>query len=168
MLGVTHGSCSATYFIVVLCCVARNLCSWSAVWFHVVMFCVNMQLMFLLAAACSCLILHMAGDFVLRAKCLCFCFVRAHGFCLCFLCAMCSHVNCLDPNHQRSLNNFLICFLFILLVFAVLCQFILVSTLRPVSERRLSENSEYVNPEMRETLCFPFQNGRFVKPGKAG
>ncbi len=38
----------------------------------------------------------------------------------------------------------------------------------PVSERRLSENSEYVNPEMRETLGFPLQNGRFVKPGKAG
>ncbi len=38
----------------------------------------------------------------------------------------------------------------------------------PVSERRLSENSEYVNPEMRETLGFPFQNGRFVKPKKAG
>ncbi len=38
----------------------------------------------------------------------------------------------------------------------------------PVSERRLSENSEYVNPEMRETLGFPFQNGRFVKPGKTG
>ncbi len=40
--------------------------------------------------------------------------------------------------------------------------------LGPVSERRLSENSEYVNPEMRETLGFLFQNGRFVKPGKAG
>ncbi len=38
----------------------------------------------------------------------------------------------------------------------------------PISERRLSENSEYVNPEMRETLGFPFQNGRFVKPEKAG
>ncbi len=38
----------------------------------------------------------------------------------------------------------------------------------PVSERRLSENSEYVNPEMWETLGFPFQNERFVKPGKAG
>ncbi len=24
---------------------------------------------------------------------------------------------------------------------------------------------EYVNPEMRETLGFPFQNGRLVKPG---
>ncbi len=35
-----------------------------------------------------------------------------------------------------------------------------------VSERRLSENSEYVNPEMRQTLGFPFQNGRFVKPEK--
>ncbi len=40
--------------------------------------------------------------------------------------------------------------------------------LGPVSERRLSEHSECVNPEMRETLGFPFQNGRFVKPGKAG
>ncbi len=40
--------------------------------------------------------------------------------------------------------------------------------LGPVSERRLSENSEYVNPEMRETLGFPFQKGRFVKPEKAG
>ncbi len=39
--------------------------------------------------------------------------------------------------------------------------------LGPVSERRLSENSKYVNPEMRETLGFPFQNGRFVKPEKA-
>jgi len=35
-----------------------------------------------------------------------------------------------------------------------------VSDLGPVSERRLSENSEYVNPEMRETLGFPFQKGR--------
>ncbi len=40
--------------------------------------------------------------------------------------------------------------------------------LGPISERRLSENSEHVNPEMRETLGFPFQKGRFVKPGKAG
>jgi len=32
--------------------------------------------------------------------------------------------------------------------------------LGPVSERRLSENSKYVNPEMRETLGFPFQKGR--------
>ncbi len=27
---------------------------------------------------------------------------------------------------------------------------------------------EDVNPEMRETLGFPFQKGRFVNPGKAG
>ncbi len=46
--------------------------------------------------------------------------------------------------------------------------YININNLGPVSERRLSENSEYVNPEMRETLSFPFQNGRFVKPGKAG
>lgn len=27
---------------------------------------------------------------------------------------------------------------------------------------------KYVNPEMRATLGFPFQNGRFVKPDRAG
>ncbi len=48
------------------------------------------------------------------------------------------------------------------------CFVVFLLHLGPVSERRLSENSEYVNPEMRETLGFPFQNGRFVKPGKAG
>ncbi len=41
--------------------------------------------------------------FVLLAMCLCFCFVWAHGFCLNFLCAMCSHVNCLDPNQFVNL-----------------------------------------------------------------
>ncbi len=33
---------------------------------------------------------------------------------------------------------------------------------------RFRKEVKYVNPEMRETLGFPFQNGRFVKPGKAG
>ncbi len=28
--------------------------------------------------------------------------------------------------------------------------------------------TEYVNPEMQETLGFLFLNGRFVKPEKAG
>jgi len=39
--------------------------------------------------------------------------------------------------------------------------------LGPVSERRLSENSEYVNPEMRETMGFLFQKGGYIKPEKA-
>ncbi len=41
--------------------------------------------------------------------------------------------------------------------------------LGPISERRLSEISEYVNPEIRETLGFPFQNGRsnLGKQGKS-
>jgi len=39
--------------------------------------------------------------------------------------------------------------------------------LGPISERRLSENSEYVNPEMREPLGFPFQKGGYIKPEKA-
>ncbi len=40
--------------------------------------------------------------FVLLAMYLCFRFVWAHGFCLSFLCAMCFHVNCLDPTHPSS------------------------------------------------------------------
>ncbi len=43
-------------------------------------------------AACSCPVLHMAGDFVFLAMCLCFCFVWAHVFCLSFLCALMSIV----------------------------------------------------------------------------
>ncbi len=72
--------------------------------------------------------------FVLLAMC----FVWAHGFCLSFLCTMCFHVNCLDSTHLvtwllvnlphlSSLVTLLICSLYNnLLVFAVLCQFILV------------------------------------------
>lgn len=43
-----------------------------------------------------------------------------------------------------------------------------VEDLGPVSERRLNENSEYGNTEMRETLGFLDQNGRHVKTGKTG
>ncbi len=79
----------------------------------------------------------------------------------------------------KSVRQFIEPFLLIVLnVSYCACEepFIVLSTtvlwsnrhLGPVSERRLSENSEYVNPEMRETLGFPFQNGRFVKPEKAG
>ncbi len=49
-------------------------------------------------AACSCPVLHMAGN-LFCWPCACLSFVWAHGFCLSFLCAMCSHVNCLDPTH---------------------------------------------------------------------
>ncbi len=55
-----------------------------------------------------------------------------------------------------------------LCVCVCVCVFVRERELGAVSEWRLSENSEYVNPEMRETLGFPFQNGGFVKPGKAG
>ncbi len=64
----------------------------------------------------------------LLAMCLCFCFV----------CAMCSHVNCLDPTHLvtwllvnlphlSSLVILFICILYNLLVFAVPFQFVIVS-----------------------------------------
>ncbi len=48
-----------------------------------------------------------------------------------------------------------------------LSHFLWNKVLGSVSERRLSENSEYVNPEIRKTLGFSFQNGRFDKPEKA-
>ncbi len=77
---------------------------------------------------------------VLLATCLCFYFVWAHGFVLVFYvpCALMSI--CLNPTHLVSwllvnlphlsfLVSLLICSLYNLLVFAVLCQFVIVSTL---------------------------------------
>ncbi len=83
----------------VLCCVARSSCISLAVCFHVVMSCVNTRFMSVLISCVfvSCFV-H-GWWFVLLAMCLWFCFVWAHGFCLSFLCAMCSHVNCLDSTH---------------------------------------------------------------------
>jgi len=43
----------------ILCCVAHRLCISLAACFHVVMSCVNTWLSLV---ACSCLVLHMAGD----------------------------------------------------------------------------------------------------------
>ncbi len=74
----------------------------------------------------------------LMAMCLCFCFVWARGFCLSFLCAMCSHVDFLDPTHLvtwllvnlphlSSLVTLLICSLYNFLVFAILSQFVIIS-----------------------------------------
>ncbi len=83
----------------VLCCVARSSCISLAACFHVVMSCVNTRLMSVLI---SCVFMSCFAHgwwFVLLAMCLCFRFMWAHGFCLSFLCAMCSHVNCLDPTH---------------------------------------------------------------------
>ncbi len=40
--------------------------------------------------------------------------------------------------------------------------------LRSVSQSRFSENPESVNPEIRETLGFPFHKGRELKLGKEG
>ncbi len=75
-------------------------------------------------------------EICLRAMYLCFCFAWAHNFCLSFLCAMCSHINCLVPTHLvywflvnfphlSSLVTLLICSLYNLLVFVVLCQFVI-------------------------------------------
>ncbi len=69
-----------------------------------------------------------------------FLFCLSTSLCLSFLCAMCSHVNRLDPTHLvtwllvnlphlSSFVTLLICSPNNLLVFAVLCQFFIVSSL---------------------------------------
>ncbi len=126
-IGCVH-SCYA------LCCVARSLCfSWVAC-FHVVMSCVNTWLMSILISCQFVSCFAHGGCFVLLAMCLCFCFVWAHGFCLSVPCALMSIVltpPILFPDYwlicptRFYLVTLLICSLHNLLVFAVLCQFII-------------------------------------------
>ncbi len=117
----------------VLCCVARSLCFSLAECFHVVMSCVWVFSL----ATCSCPVLHMAGDL--------FCWPCACVFVLCehmaFVLVFC--VPCalmwivltppiLLPDYWLIcptcvyLVTLLICCLYNLLVFAVLCQFVVV------------------------------------------
>ncbi len=88
VFGWVHSCC-------VLCCVAHSLCISLAVCFYAVMSCVNTWLMSFLMSVlfCTWLVICFAGDVLV------FFFVWEHGFCLSFLCAMCSHVNCLDTTH---------------------------------------------------------------------
>ncbi len=139
---VARSSCfiSCVHSCYVLCCVARSLCfSWAAC-FHVVMSCVKTSLMSILISCVSMSCFAHGWWFVLLATCLCFYFVWAHGFVLVFYvpCALMSI--CLNPTHLVSwllvnlphlsfLVSLLICSLYNLLVFAVLCQFVIVSTL---------------------------------------
>ncbi len=83
--------------------------------FHVVMSCVNTWLM---SFSNSCVFMSCFAHgwwFFSLAMWLCFCFVWAHGFCLSFLCAMCSHVYLSWPHpscnlpHLSSLVTLLIC-----------------------------------------------------------
>ncbi len=79
----------------VLCCVARSLCISLAACFPIVMFCVNMWLMSIII---SCVFVSCSAHgwwFILLAMSLCFLFCLGLS---CFvLCAICLHVNCLDP-----------------------------------------------------------------------
>ncbi len=83
-----------------------------------------------LLAACSCPVLHMVSDFVLLAMCLYFCFVWACGFChsFCVPCVPTHLVSWLLVNfpHLCQLITLLICSLYNILVFAVLCEFVFV------------------------------------------
>ncbi len=109
---------------VVLCA----LCFSQAACFHVVMSCVNMPLMNILISCVFVSCFAHGWWFVLLAMGLCFCFVWAHDF---FLSFKCDHdhthlVSWLLVNlpHLSSLVTLLICSLYNLLVFAVLCQFV--------------------------------------------
>ncbi len=117
------------------CFVARSLCFYWLRAFMFVMFCVNTLLMSLLI---SCVFVSCFT----HGKWICFAgHVLVFLFCvstwLVLFGSMCSHVYCLDPTPLviRLLVHFphlcvprylLICSLFILLVFAVLCQFVVV------------------------------------------
>ncbi len=116
----------------VLCGTARSLFfSWAAC-FHVVMSCVNTWLMSILISCVFVSCFAHGWWFVLLAMCLWFCCMWAHGFVLVF-CVPCALMSiCLDPTHLISwllvnlphlsfLVTLLICSLYNLLVFAVLC-----------------------------------------------
>ncbi len=144
---IRSAACSSVHVCYVMCC-CRQFVFYRL---HAFMLCFvlcGMQLVYFIGCVLSCchvLCEHVAYEyssssfahgwrFVLLAICLCFCFVWAHGFCLSFLCAMCSHVNCLDPTHLvswflvnlphlSSLVTLLVYSLYNLLVFPVLpCQ----------------------------------------------
>ncbi len=123
----------------VVFCVARSLCFSLVVCFYFVISCMNTWHISILI---SCLLVSCFAHgwwFVLLAMCLCFCFVWAHGFVLvfCVPCALMSIVLTppnLLPDYWLIYPTCvylitLICSLSNLLVFAVLCQFIIVSTL---------------------------------------
>ncbi len=87
-------------------------------------------------AMCSCPVMHMAGDFCFAGHVLVFLFCVSTWLCLSFLCAMCSHVYLSWPLPILFPDYWLICpacvylvpllnwSLYNLLVFEVLCQFI--------------------------------------------
>ncbi len=95
-----------------------------------------MQLVFFIGCVLSCPVLHMAGDFCFAGHVLVFLFSEHMAFVLVFRvpCAVMSVVltpPILLPDYwlicltRVSLVTFLICSLYNLLVFAVLCQFII-------------------------------------------
>ncbi len=121
----------------VLCCVARSSCFSLAACFHVVVSCVNTRGLWVFSlAACSCPVLHMAGD-LFCWPCACvfvLCEHMAFVLVFCVPCALMSIVltpPILLPDYWFIcltcvyLVTLLICSLYNLLVFAVLCQFVI-------------------------------------------
>ncbi len=99
----THTSVHVCWFVLLHTVRVFSLCFSLAACFYVVMSCVNTWLMGILISCVFVSCFAHGWWFVLLAMCLCICFVWAHGFCLSFLRAMCSHVNCLDPTHLVTL-----------------------------------------------------------------
>ncbi len=122
----------------ILCCVARSLCISLAACFHIVMSCVNMSLMsFLISCVFMSCFAH--GWWIVCWPCACVFVLCEHVASVLVFCVPCALMSiCLDPTHLvtcllincpqlLSLTTLLICSLYNLLVFAVLCQFVIIS-----------------------------------------
>ncbi len=136
VLHAVHVFIGCMHSCYVLCCVARSLCfSLLRAFMLSCLVWTRGLWVFSLAACrvlfCTWLVICFAGHVLVFLFC-----GEPHGFCLSFLCAMCSHVNCLDPIHLVTtwllvnLPHLCLprypphCSLYNLLVFAVPCQFV--------------------------------------------
>ncbi len=127
----------------VLCCVARSSCFSLAACFHVVMFCVNTQLMSVLISCVFVSCLHMAGD-LFCWPCACVFVLCEHMALVLVFCVPCALMSIvltppiLLPDYWLIcptcvyLITLLICSLYNLLVFAVPCWFVVCILLCPV------------------------------------
>ncbi len=193
--GVARSSCFHRLHAFTLCLVlcGTQLVYSLAVCFHGVMFCVNTWLMSFLISCVFVSCFEHGWWFVLLAMCLCFCFVWAHDFCLSFLCVMCSHVNSwllFHLPHLSSLVTLLICYLYNLLVFAVLCRgsfcccfvlffisckikpillhnWVLASSLHPQPCQQQSNSTQRDTPPQNEHFVINHLSSYHSKPVKA-
>ncbi len=131
VLHAVHVFIGCMHSCYVLCCVACSLCFSLAACFHVVMSCVNTWLMSILISCVFVSCLHMAGDLFCWPCACVLCEHMAFSVCHCALMSIVLTPPILLPDYWLIcptcvyLVTLLICFLYNLLVFAVLCQFVI-------------------------------------------